>query len=69
MNDDALARSCTEMLILNEGFTTYGGLSGRDLECVAIGLKEIVDPNYLEYRCGLNQLGTHTFSKHSVNIQ
>jgi tryptophanase len=50
MNDDELARNCRNLLILTEGFPTYGGLSGRDLEAIAQGLKEVVDHDYLRYR-------------------
>ena len=50
MNDDALAENCRNLLILTEGFPTYGGLSGRDLEAVAQGLREVVDEDYLRYR-------------------
>ena len=49
-NDDALAESFRNMLILTEGFPTYGGLAGRDLEALAQGLKEAVHPDYLRYR-------------------
>jgi tyrosine phenol-lyase len=50
MNDDELAMKCRNLLIVTEGFPTYGGLAGRDLEAVAQGLEEIVDENYLQYR-------------------
>ncbi len=49
-NDDALAERMRNLLILTEGFPTYGGLSGRDLEAIAQGLKEVVDEDYLTYR-------------------
>ena len=50
MNDDQLAEECRNMLILTEGFPTYGGLAGRDLEALAQGLKEVVQHDYLRYR-------------------
>jgi tryptophanase len=50
MNDDELAMECRNLLIVTEGFPTYGGLAGRDLEAVAQGLEEVVDEYYLEYR-------------------
>ena len=50
MNDDELAMQCSNLLIVTEGFPTYGGLAGRDLEAVAQGLEEVVDEHYLEYR-------------------
>ncbi|MGQ9656560.1 MAG: tryptophanase [Fimbriimonadales bacterium] len=49
-NDDALAQQERELLILTEGFPTYGGLAGRDLEAMAIGLREVLDEHYLQYR-------------------
>jgi len=50
MRDDTLAESCRNLLILTEGFPTYGGLAGRDLEAIAQGLREVVDEDYLRYR-------------------
>ncbi len=50
LNNEELATKCRNLLIVTEGFPTYGGLAGRDLEAVAIGLEEVVDENYLQYR-------------------
>lgn len=50
VNDEDLAMKCRNMLIVTEGFPTYGGLAGRDLEAVAQGLEEVVDEHYLQYR-------------------
>lgn len=50
LNDDHLAAEARNLLILTEGFPTYGGLAGRDLEALAVGLDEVLEERYLEYR-------------------
>lgn len=50
VKDAELAEACRNMLIITEGYTTYGGLAGRDMESMAMGLREVFDPDYLQYR-------------------
>jgi tryptophanase len=67
-NDDRLAQQETNLLILTEGFPTYGGLAGRDLDAIAAGLEEVLDPDYLRYRIvSTGYLGRH-IADHGVPI-
>jgi tryptophanase len=50
MHDTTIAIQCRNLLVITEGFPTYGGLAGRDLEAIAIGLYEVMDAHYLHYR-------------------
>jgi tyrosine phenol-lyase len=67
-NDDRLAEQEKDLLILTEGFPTYGGLAGRDLDAIAVGLEEVLQPEYLEYRIASTAyLGRH-IADHGVPI-
>lgn len=50
LRNEELAVKCRNLLVITEGFPTYGGLAGRDLEAIAIGLKEVMEESYLQYR-------------------
>lgn len=64
LRDEKLAQECTNLLIISEGFATYGGLTGRDMEAIAIGLQEVFDADYLNYRIkSTAYLGDHLHAK------
>lgn len=64
LKDEELSRKCINQLIISEGFATYGGLSGRDMEAMAVGLEEVFDPDYLHYRIrSTTYLGEHLREK------
>jgi tyrosine phenol-lyase len=67
-NDDLLAQQEKDLLILTEGYPTYGGLAGRDLEAIAVGLQEALEEDYLQYRItSTAYLGNH-IAEHGVPI-
>jgi len=79
LNDDDLALQARNLLTITEGFPTYGGLAGRDLEAMAIGLREILDHDYMEYRIatvrylceGLDEAGVpmlHPWGGHAAYV-
>jgi len=68
LNDDALAEQARNILILTEGFPTYGGLAGRDLEALAQGLDEVLDEHYLEYRVATIRYLANKLTEKGVKI-
>ncbi|MEE4216724.1 MAG: tryptophanase [Xanthomonadales bacterium] len=68
MNNEDWAVACRNRLILTEGFSTYGGLSGRDLEAIAVGLEEVVQEDYLRYRIASTQYVARHIAEAGVPI-
>ncbi|MBK5286761.1 MAG: tryptophanase, partial [Bacteroidia bacterium] len=68
LKDKELADACTQLLIITEGFTTYGGLSGRDMEAIAVGLEEVFEPDYLKYRIVSTQYLGERLSQKGVPV-
>ncbi|MCF6221155.1 MAG: tryptophanase [Robiginitomaculum sp.] len=68
LNDDALADKARMRLIMTEGFPTYGGLAGRDLEAIAQGLKEVVNEDYLRYRVRTNEYIVERLDKMGIPV-
>jgi tryptophanase len=68
LNDDELAADARNLLILTEGFPTYGGLAGRDLEALAVGLDEVLEEPYLEYRLATIRYLADKLIGHGIKI-
>ncbi|MFC2158058.1 tryptophanase [Acidobacteriota bacterium] len=68
LNDDSLAENLKNLLIITEGFPTYGGLAGRDLEALAIGLHEVLDEDYLAFRIGQTQFLGEQLGKAGIPV-
>lgn len=68
LRDQQLANQCRNLLIITEGFTTYGGLAGRDLEAISIGLQEVMDEHYLHYRIRSIEYLTEKLMKAGVPV-
>ncbi|MFC2126385.1 beta-eliminating lyase-related protein, partial [Bacteroidota bacterium] len=68
LKDKKIADACTNLLIIKEGYVTYGGLSGRDMEAIAQGLKEVFDKDYLHYRIKSTTLSTQRLISASLRL-
>jgi len=68
LNDDNWAMQARNLLILTEGFPTYGGLAGRDLEAIAVGLEEVLREDYLHYRIRSTEYLGEKITDHGIPI-
>lgn len=68
LRDNDISDACTNLLIITEGFTTYGGLAGRDMEAIAVGLEEVFEADYLKYRIRSTQYLGEKISKMGIPI-
>jgi len=68
MRDPDVARKVRNQLILTEGFPTYGGLAGRDLEAIAVGIQEILEEDYLRYRIETTEAFAESIAAHGVPL-
>ena len=68
MNDEELADKCCRELIISEGFLTYGGLAGRDLEAMAVGLREVLHEDYLRYQVGFVKMLADLLKEHHIPV-
>jgi len=67
-NDDDLARAQRDLLILTEGYSTYGGLAGRDLDAVSVGLREVLDHDYLSYRLRVSEYVVEALAAQGIPV-
>ena len=68
MNDEDLADKCRRELIISEGFLTYGGLAGRDLEAMSVGLREVLEEDYLRYQVGFVKMLADLLKEHCIPV-